>query len=224
MNDSLSSRDLEQLSAYLDGQLPPAEAARLEARLNANPALQAALDELRQTRGLLRRAPRRRAPRNFTLTPRMAGLRPPAPRGVPILSWASALAALLFVCTFGGNLIGQLPLGASAPAAAPLPSMGGGAAESDEVITEAAPMLAAPAEPEPQTADSARLVEATPTPAATPEPAAFAAQEQPATPQAKRPAADLWPFVWLALAALLGGAALLLRWASRRRFRRRYPR
>ncbi len=32
-------RDVEQLSAYLDGQLPPAEAARLETRLKTDPQL-----------------------------------------------------------------------------------------------------------------------------------------------------------------------------------------
>ncbi len=221
MNNSPSFRDVERLSAYLDGHLSPTETARLEARLASEPALRAVLEDLRQARTLLRHTPRRRAPRNFTLTPRMAGLRPPVPGGVPLLSWASALAALLFFCTFSGNLIGQLAPRSAAPAAAPLPVMGGGPVESADVFTEAAPLLAAPAEPE--AADAARLAETTPTLAATPEETIFAAQEEPAQPQAKRPAANLWPFVWLALAALLGGAALLLRWAARRRFRRKYP-
>ncbi|MEZ0395038.1 MAG: zf-HC2 domain-containing protein [Anaerolineales bacterium] len=213
-------RDLEQLSAYLDGQLPQAEAARLESRLAADPALAAALEELRQARAVLRRAPRRRAPRAFTLTPQMAGLKPPVPRAVPVFSWASALATLIFLCAFGGAWMGQLTSRSAVPVMES--GYGGGPAETQEVITEAAPMLAAPSGQE--AADTTRLAEATPTLSATPEAASFTAQEQPLPPQAKRPAVRPWPFVWLGLAALLGGAALYLRWAAQRRFRRRYPR
>ena len=78
-----SSRDLEQLSAYLDGQLSQSSRTRLETRIQSDPALASALEELRQTRAFLRRTPQRRAPRNFTLTPGMAGIRPPVPRAGP---------------------------------------------------------------------------------------------------------------------------------------------
>ncbi|MFQ5408654.1 MAG: zf-HC2 domain-containing protein, partial [Anaerolineales bacterium] len=44
---SSADRDLELLSAYLDGALRPSEAARLERRLRAEPELQHALAELR---------------------------------------------------------------------------------------------------------------------------------------------------------------------------------
>ena len=60
-----SSRDLEQLSAYLDGQLSRSDRSRLEARIHSDPAFASALEELRQTRALLRHTPQRRAPRNF---------------------------------------------------------------------------------------------------------------------------------------------------------------
>ncbi|MCX7852132.1 MAG: zf-HC2 domain-containing protein, partial [Caldilineales bacterium] len=43
-----SPQDDELLSAYLDGRLTSAEAARLEARLAADPALRQRLQELRQ--------------------------------------------------------------------------------------------------------------------------------------------------------------------------------
>lgn len=225
MNDSLSFRDVERLSAYLDGQLSRVEAARLEARLTTDPALRAVLEDLRQARSLLRRAPRRRAPRNFALSPRMAGLRPPVPRGVPLLSWASALAALLFFCTFSGNLVGRLALNAAAPAAAPLPAMGGGYGGGPAEAEEAAPMLAAPASEE--AANSARLAEATPETqigeAEAPAGEQTAVAEEPVIPpQAKRAPLPRWPLAWLVLAALFGGAALLLRWLSRRRFRRKH--
>ncbi len=68
----LSFRDYEKFSAYLDGQLSPAETQKLEAQLKANPEWRLALDELSATRTLLRSAPRYRAPRNFTLSPEVA--------------------------------------------------------------------------------------------------------------------------------------------------------
>lgn len=73
MNGDLPFREYERFSAYLDGQLSPQEVSRLEEDLRRNPQWQLALDELRETRALLRRAPRYRAPRNFTLTPEMVG-------------------------------------------------------------------------------------------------------------------------------------------------------
>ena len=70
MTQTPSFRDVQQLSAYLDGQLKPSEAARLESRLQSEPGLASIFEELRQTRSLLRQLPQRRAPRNFTLTPK----------------------------------------------------------------------------------------------------------------------------------------------------------
>lgn len=72
MSSHLSLRDYEQFSAYLDGQLSPDETQKLEEQLKANPEWRLALDELAATRTVVRRAPRYRAPRNFTLTPEMA--------------------------------------------------------------------------------------------------------------------------------------------------------
>ena len=103
MRANLTTRDYEQLSAYIDGQLAPGEQRKLEERLRARPELQVALDEMQRTRALLRQAPRRRAPRNFTLTPAMVGeqRRKPAPWAgwFPALSFTSALAALALVVT-----------------------------------------------------------------------------------------------------------------------------
>ena len=146
-----TSRDLEQLSAYLDGQLPQSDRSRLELQIRSNPALAGALEDLRQTRALLRRTPRRRAPRNFTLTPKMAGIRPPVPRLVPMLSWASAVAAVFFIFTLGAGLVGQLSFGAAATSAAAPYGSGAGpfAAAAPAPATAApatmAPVLAAPA-------------------------------------------------------------------------------
>ena len=50
MRAQLSNRDYEQLSAYIDGQLAPAEKRKLEERLRVHADLQAALDELMEGR------------------------------------------------------------------------------------------------------------------------------------------------------------------------------
>ncbi len=111
-----SFRDIELLSAYLDRELSQKEKTRLVARIVKEPELARALEDMRQTRSMLRQTPHRKAPRNFTLTPKMAGIRPPVPRVVPALSWASAVAMLLFICTLGYNF---LTVGGSLSAAAP---------------------------------------------------------------------------------------------------------
>ncbi len=101
MNPNLSTRDFESLSAYLDGQLPEREKARLEARLDQDTGLQQALQSLERTRRTLRAAPRLRAPRNFTLTPEMVQSR--SPRFLPAVRFAFALATLMFVLSLAGN-------------------------------------------------------------------------------------------------------------------------
>lgn len=208
-------RDIERLSAYLDGQLPQAEKTRLESRLAADPELAASLEELRQARAVLRRTPQRRAPRNFTLTPKMAGIRPPVPRTVPAFSWASAVAMLLFVCTLGTNLLGRFSFGAAAPAMAPEPmGIGGGPSEEVQMVTEA-PM------------DSANAVTSTPesftltAPEPTAEPGSRVAE--PPHEKARQPV-NPWLVVWPSLAVLLLGAALLTRWASQQAFKKRTTR
>lgn len=141
----MNFRDAELLSAYLDGRLSPSEAARLEARLSTDKNLKTTLDELRETRTLLRQLPRRRAPRNFRLTPQMAGIRPPAPRAYPAFRLATALVALLFVVAVGLNAF--VPLAASRLTAAPAPQGfgmggGGGPAESQPSAATEAPLEA----------------------------------------------------------------------------------
>ena len=57
----------ERLSAYIDGELPSAEAQQLEAHLASCAECRRELDELRQLRTLLRALPSPRPPRSFTL-------------------------------------------------------------------------------------------------------------------------------------------------------------
>jgi len=132
----MNPRDLELLSAYLDGQLNPSDSARLESRIASDSSLRTALDNLRATRNLLRQLPSRRAPRNFTLTPQMASIKPPTPRIVPVFRLATVLATFLFIITFVIN--GLISLSASSFAAAPAP-FAAGAAAPISAAQEAAP-------------------------------------------------------------------------------------
>ncbi|MCW5874362.1 MAG: hypothetical protein KIS88_06915 [Anaerolineales bacterium] len=124
MTAPTAPRDLELLSAHLDGQLTPGEAEALLARLEREPALTAAFKQLQRTRTLLRRAPQRRLPRSFMLTPAMAG----KPQRSGLGAWsgfnfASALAALalilVLVTDFSFNGLPSLGAGA-APAQEPM--------------------------------------------------------------------------------------------------------
>src|ERR1051325_10456028 len=101
----MNQRDIELLSSYLDGQLKQSDSARLEARLSSDPNLRAVLNDLRGARSLLRQLPLRKAPRNFTLTPKMVGKNPPLPRTYPAFRFVSALATILLFFTLGLNFL-----------------------------------------------------------------------------------------------------------------------
>lgn len=227
---ALSFRDVEQLSAYLDGQLSLAERARLESRLETDPNLSTALEDLRATRAILRRTPQRRAPRNFTLTHKMAGIKPPLPRAVPVFRLASVVATILLFFTFAGNLVTPL---AAAPklAAAPF-DMEAGVAEQAPAPFAAEELALSPT-PESMTAEgllgggASKALSPTPesmtllTPEATPEPGARPL-EQP-SPPTETPPAPVFKLSWLqiallALAVILGGSAFLIRWQTYRAF------
>jgi hypothetical protein len=105
MTPTPSFRDVKKLSAYLDGQLKPSEVTRLEARLQTDPELASILEDLREARSVLRQLPQRRVPRNFTLTPKMVGLKPPMPRTYPVFRFATVLATLLLFFTFATNFM-----------------------------------------------------------------------------------------------------------------------
>jgi anti-sigma factor RsiW len=225
---SLSFRDMENLSAYLDGQTPASERTRLENNIQSDPALAAALEELRQINKLLRSMPQRRAPRNFTLTPRMAGIRPPVPRLVPALSWASAAAMVLFIFTLGTSLVGQLSFGTAAPmlAAAPSGGLGGGppaAATMPPVNASAATLAPAPLRTDqtvPATATPEAFVMSAPE--ATPPGAALFPQAKTAVKEQPKPL-NLWLVIWPGLGVVLGAAALLVQWINKRSFQRKNP-
>ena len=213
-----SFRDVEQLSASLDGQLSQAEKTRLEARIQLDPALVAMLADLSQARTILHRTPKRPLPRNFTLTHKMAGVKPPVPRIIAAFSWASAAAMLLFVFTLGANLIGRLAFGAAAPMMAAAPNvMGGGigggpgdAASTQAPLTSEYAILSSPTPgaqmnlaPHPTLAPDARTLP-------------FETRQTKYTGPV-----NLWYITWLLLAILFLGAALLIRWYNILAFHRK---
>lgn len=205
-------RDVEMLSTYLDGKLSRSDSARLEARLAADPELDSILQDLGQSRSLLRSLPKRRAPRNFTLSAKKAGVRPPLPRVYPVLRFASALAAVLFFFTALGNNV-ALPaaqLAASAPELGRFASGGGGDATEAPAAESASIAGSLPAgTPTPEMGMALAPPEASPAPTLeqtkTSSPAPFQA----------------WTGGLLGLALLLGGSALFVRWRTDRDFKRR---
>jgi len=113
MNTQMS-KDFEQLSAYIDNQLPPAEKAALEARLAKEAELQATLNDLRRVVHALHALPPVKPPRNFTLKPQQVGAR--ARRGplFPVFRLAAALCTLLLLVAVARDLTTST-LSASAP-------------------------------------------------------------------------------------------------------------
>ncbi len=147
----MKQRDIELLSSYLDGQLSSADGARLEARLRTDPEMRSVLQDLRGARSLLRQLPMRKAPRNFTLTPKMVGKNPPLPRSYPVFKFTAALASIMLFFTYALNILG--PQLAAQPVAFGMGG-GGGAQEtfSSALATEAPAIAAAPAATEPPAA------------------------------------------------------------------------
>jgi hypothetical protein len=170
-----SSFDIELLSAYLDGQLSQADSARLESRIQSDPQLHSVYDDLRLARSVLRKLPQRRAPRNFTLTAKMAGVKPPLPPAFPVFRFASALAAILLFFGYAANLslpvFGLFQFGAAATHAPAEPYAAGMAPAATEAPQEAA-SEAPPAAPEtlPNAAAPTQAVQDNIAPTPSPEP------------------------------------------------------
>ncbi|MBX3004143.1 MAG: hypothetical protein KF828_09295 [Anaerolineales bacterium] len=209
MTAPLSPHDLELLSAHLDGQLSPAEREALLARLENEPTLTAAFKDLQRLRSVLRRAPQRRLPRQFMLSPAQAGAAA-ASRGWSGFNFASALAALalLFVLATDFSVNG-LP---SVPAAEPMLMM----AEAPAADSAAGSLATGNAVAESQLAEEAQTRSM--------EPAAdemFSTEEAPSLKTAPAPTLTGWVAAHASdLEALLASLALiagLLAWHQRQR-------
>lgn len=130
---SLSDRDLETLSAYLDGEISRKDRERLEVRLRADEDLRDSLEQLRRTREVMRSSPSIRAPRNYYLTPEMVGRVDTTRRAYPILRLAAAFASVIFVLLLIGDLF-------TVPRVAMSPIVGMQSAETSEEFAE--PLMA----------------------------------------------------------------------------------
>lgn len=237
-------RNIETLSAYLDGELDSKESARLETRLKSDPELEPALRDLRFARGILRKLPSRRAPRNFTLTRQMVGLKPPLPRSYPLVRFATVFAALLFLCSFTANtLTPMFTFGFGAAAPAPVGGMGGGAeepimemapavtketfAQDSAPATEAPPAEMLPAAaptpmPEALSTEATRIVEPTPS---LKEGGTQPTAESPAAGTAHQPEVPAEPRVfinWAALFLIVSMAGGIILWVMRLTAKRKW--
>jgi hypothetical protein len=224
----MNFHDAENLSAYLDGQLSSPEVAALESRLASDPEQRAMLAKLRDARGILRRLPKRRAPRNFRLTPSNPKLRAPLPRLVPVFSYASALATFFFLGAIVLNGLQSTPTTSLAAA----PALGPGAAEaapSAEVplqsFAAAAPTTAPSLEGTPSAQDQVSATSGAPATGLS-KTAPPVANSAPEPMRSQGAASASLPFI---VPLLLGIAAVLfaslawyIRRSSQRTFRRRW--
>jgi anti-sigma factor RsiW len=223
----MKSHDAEALSAYLDGQLSPPEARRLEQRIQSDSDLRELLADLAFGRSALKQVPRRRVPRNFVLRPSMGALRGPVPRSVPVLRFASVLATLLLVATFAIN--GLATRARATPAAAPMQAYGsggvGGAAPSPEALLQSN-AAQAPAEGQDTAATTSPPQTMPPTPptAAQPVPKEGPLAAPRTLPRSAPTNAipPIWQILLGAVAALSAGLAWYAFRASRRNFTSQY--
>lgn len=104
--DALAARD-ELLSAFLDGELDPAEARSLSSELTTDPELRAALEGMREIKSALGSLGEVRAPRSFAL----AAPPVPARRGLGRVELGARVgavaAAVAFVAVIGSDLRGS---------------------------------------------------------------------------------------------------------------------
>jgi hypothetical protein len=141
---------------------------------------------------------------------------------------------LLFVCNLGSGLLGRLSWGAAAPMMAAEPRDQGGGGGPEYGIGGGPPATELPVSadalsptPTPGPLATAAASSSTPDPSngllyleSTPEPSERTA-DQPASPKDGVLARIPWLAVWPSLAAALLAAAAVVRWRSRRAFRKR---
>ncbi len=130
MNVKLNGNDWILISTYLDDKLSNSEKEKVEARLASDASFNQALQEMAYTRRLLWSLPRKRAPRNFTISPEKVKQPLFQPWLRPAMSFVSVAASLLFVVLFassyifGGNMFSAKT--ADQPAAVPEMAMSSG--------------------------------------------------------------------------------------------------
>lgn len=226
-------REIEQLSAYLDGQLSPSDSAQVESRIGQDPELESALQDMRAARGLLRKLPSRRAPRNFTLTRQMVGLKPPLPQSFSFFRLSTAFATVLLMLTFAANSLAPRLAPASTFIAQGMGGSGGGcdtcllpsvvaeepAAAAEAPLSELAPLTTET--PSLSAEDANRLLVETPIPS--PKEGGIGGgpvdQPEPSTNQAEPVIPAAWQIILLGLSLLGGTITFLIRRSAARKWR-----
>lgn len=100
---NISDKELEVLSAYLDGEINRKERERIESRLSQDKGLQEIYEQLRNNRAVMRSLPQLRAPRDYTLTPEMVGQVLEPRQLFPVFRLATVLATVLLILFLFGD-------------------------------------------------------------------------------------------------------------------------
>jgi len=103
MSRSLSFKDYQLLSAYMDGRTSTREKARVEAMLAADADFQTTYNEFSRLKRMMKAVPSVKAPRNFTLSATVAPQKPQRFLLAPALNYAALVTAILFVFLFAGS-------------------------------------------------------------------------------------------------------------------------
>lgn len=147
----------DDLSAYLDGQISEADAARIDQRLAQCADCRQELDALRSIVSLLQQMPELTLPRSFIMPgppPAPIAIRPPAPLRMPqwVYSGSAAVAALVLAVLISADATGLLApdipartlestsAAATAPQAAPERLQADGAEAAVEMAAPLAPV------------------------------------------------------------------------------------
>ncbi|HWQ04366.1 MAG TPA: hypothetical protein VN452_03325 [Longilinea sp.] len=101
---NISASEWQLLSAYLDDQVSSDERIQIERKLDSDAAFRQAMLSLQKTRLVIRSMPRRKVPRNFTLTSEMVPVRGTF-QLFPLLRFSSAFAAIAAVVLFAVQLL-----------------------------------------------------------------------------------------------------------------------
>lgn len=103
-NRKRTFQDIETLSAYLDDQLLAEEKAKLQSRLQQEAGLRQDLENLRQTRAVLRSTPQVKRPRSFALTPEMVKEQRFVLQAMRFSRMVAVAASVLFAFVFAGQV------------------------------------------------------------------------------------------------------------------------
>jgi len=161
----------EQLSDYLDQQLPPVTQRALEADLARDAALRQRVLSLRQAITLVQELPLREPPRNYLLTPAMVAAplttAPVQPRRSLLPVWlmrlATVVSAAVFVVAVGLNLNpGLLPMARATDMAQRQMEIVATEAQEEPALLQEAPVAADSTLPEDQAMSKAAPVPAPP--------------------------------------------------------------